>query len=77
MLVEHDEQGGLAGVIGATNGLTYVLAPTLSTLFYGWWRPLPVIVSIVTLGIVAVFVLAHPAFRNFRPNSETAVKEEA
>ena len=77
MLVEHDEQGGLAGVIGATNGLTYVLAPTLSTLFYGWWRPLPVSVSIVTLGIVAVFVLAHPAFRNFRPNSETAVKEEA
>lgn len=74
MLVEHDEQGGLAGVIGATNGLTYVLAPTLSTLFYGWWRPLPVIVSIVALGIVAVFVLVHPAFRDFRSNAETAAR---
>ena len=74
MLVERDEQGGLAGLIGATNGLTYVLAPTLSTLFYGWWRPLPVIVSIVALGIVAVFVLVHPAFRDFRSNAETAAR---
>lgn len=70
MLVSHDEQGGLAGLIGATNGLTYVLAPTLSTLFYGVWKPLPIIVSIVVLACVVVFVLVHSAFRDFRVGQE-------
>ena len=70
MLVRHDEQGGLAGVVGATNGLTYVMAPTLSTILYGWWQPLPVVISLIVLTFVAVFVTVHPAFRRFLPLAE-------
>ena len=70
MVVRHDEQGGLAGVVGATNGLTYVISPALSTLFYGWWHPLPVVISVVVLAGVAVFLMLHPAFRHFAPVAE-------
>ena len=70
MLVRHDEQGGVAGVVGATNGLTYVMAPTLSTILYGWWQPLPVVISLIVLTFVAVFVTVHPAFRRFQPLAE-------
>lgn len=77
MLVKRDEQGGLAGLIGATNGLTYVLAPTLSTVFYGWWQPLPIVVSVAVLGIVAVFVLVHPAFHKFQSSVEATAAAEA
>ena len=63
LLMNREEQGGLAGLIGATNGLTFVVAPTASTALYGLWPPLPVIVGAVVLGLVAVFVFAHSRFR--------------
>lgn len=63
LLVDRDEQGGLAGLIGATNGLTFVIAPTLGTALYGVWAPLPIIIGAVVMMIVAVFVLLHPRFR--------------
>lgn len=64
MLVNPAAQGGLAGLIGATNGLTYVAAPTLSTLFYGWWHPMPILVSMVSVALVALFVSMQPIFRS-------------
>lgn len=63
LLVSREEQGGLAGLIGATNGLTFVIAPTLSTALYGIWAPLPVIIGGAIMAIVTVFVLIHPRFR--------------
>ena len=63
LLMRREEQGGLAGLIGATNGLTFVIAPTLGTALYGVWPPLPVILGTVVMGIVAAFVLVHPRFR--------------
>lgn len=72
MLVEHDEQGGLAGLVGATNGLTYVISPALSTALYGWWRPLPVLIAILVLLCVVIHLMVHPAFRNFTPHRERA-----
>ncbi len=63
LLMQREEQGGLAGLIGATNGLTFVIAPTLGTALYGLWAPLPVILGAAVMGIVAVFVLFHPRFR--------------
>ncbi|MGO1532354.1 MAG: MFS transporter [Micrococcaceae bacterium] len=62
LLVSREEQGGLAGLIGATNGLTFVIAPTLSTALYGIWAPLPVIIGGAVMAIVTVFVLIHPRF---------------
>lgn len=66
LLMRNDEQGGLAGLIGATNGLTFVIAPALSTALYGVWPLLPVIVSGVLMAIVALFVFTHPRFREVR-----------
>lgn len=63
LLMRRDEQGGLAGLIGATNGLTFVLAPTLSTLLYGVWPLLPVLVAGTIMVLVAVFVFTHRRFR--------------
>lgn len=70
MLVERDEQGGLAGAVGATNGVTYVLSPLVSTLLYGWWQLLPVLVATGLLLAVMVFLLVHPAFRRPTPTAD-------
>ena len=66
LLVSPEEQGGLAGLIGATNGLTFVIAPTASTALYGVWAPLPVLVGSVVMAVVVTFVLTHPRFRSRR-----------
>lgn len=63
LLVSREEQGGLAGLIGATNGLTFVVAPTASTALYGLWQPLPIVLGAAIMGLVVCFVLVHPRFR--------------
>lgn len=63
LLVERDEQGGIAGLIAATSGLTFVIAPTAGTALYGIWAPLPVVVGAVVMAVVTAFVLLHPRFR--------------
>ncbi|QWW19076.1 MFS transporter [Schaalia sp. 19OD2882] len=62
LLVSKQEQGGLAGLVGSTNGLTYVITPTVSTLLYGLWPLLPIIISVVLIGVVVVLVFLHPRF---------------
>ncbi len=62
LLMNREEQGGLAGLVGATNGLTFVLAPTLSTALYAVWTPAPIITGGVIMAAVAVFTLTHPRF---------------
>lgn len=64
LLVNREEQGGLAGVIGATNGLTFVVAPTAGTALYGLAPPLPVIAGAVMMAAVVAFVFTHPRFRH-------------
>ncbi|MEB4615136.1 MFS transporter, partial [Leucobacter sp. M11] len=61
--VTPEEQGGLAGLIGATNGLTFVLAPTAGTALYALWPPLPILAGAVMMGLVLLLSLAHPALR--------------
>lgn len=63
LLVRRDEQGGLAGLIGATTGLTFVVAPTLGTALYGVWPALPIIIGAAIMGLVTLFVWVHPRFR--------------
>lgn len=66
LLVSRDEQGGLAGLIGATNGLTFVVAPTASTALYGLWPPLPVLAGTFIMAAIATFVFVSPRFRTPR-----------
>ncbi len=63
LLVSREEQGGLAGLIGATNGLTFVIAPTLATVLYSNSAVLPVIIGTGVMLLVLLFVLLHPRFR--------------
>ncbi|BAU96587.1 major facilitator transporter [Corynebacterium suranareeae] len=62
LFMHRDEQGSLAGLIGATNGLTFIIAPTASTLLYGTWQPLPIVVGTAIMALVALFVMIHPRF---------------
>lgn len=59
--MDRDEQGGLAGLLGATTGLTFVVAPTLGTALYAIWGPLPVIAGGAVCAAVALFVWVSPA----------------
>ena len=63
LLMSREEQGGLAGLIGATNGLTYVVSPTAGTAMYGRSPILPIAVGGAILAAVFVFVLVHRGFR--------------
>ncbi len=63
LLMHRDEQGSIAGLVGATNGLAFVIAPTISTLLYGAWAPLPILLVATIMGLVALFVLMYPRFR--------------
>ena len=63
LLVSREEQGGLAGLIAANMGLTFVVAPTAGTVLYGAWTPLPIIIGAAIMAIVTLFVLLHPRFR--------------
>lgn len=63
LLMHRDEQGGLAGLIGATNGLTFVIAPTAGTALYGFAPALPIAIGAGIMLVVAVFVWVHPRFR--------------
>lgn len=77
--VAADEQGGIAGLIGAVSGLTFVVAPTASTALYDVWSPLPLIIGATFLAAVALFSFTHRAFRarpeelaSAQPAGETA-----
>lgn len=65
LLVGRDEQGGLAGLIGATTGLTFVVAPTAGTALYGLGALLPIIAGAAIMAAVVVFVFGHPRFRDW------------
>jgi DHA1 family tetracycline resistance protein-like MFS transporter len=62
LLVGRDEQGGLAGLTGATTGLTFVVAPTAGTALYELQASLPIVVGAALMAAVTVFVLVHPRF---------------
>lgn len=63
LLARREEQGGLAGLIGATNGLTFVIAPTAGTAMYGIEASLPIIAGAIMMAAVTAFVFVHPRFR--------------
>lgn len=67
LLMRPEEQGGMAGLIGSTNGLTFVVAPTLGTALYGISPLLPIIAGAVIMAIVVVFVCSHPRFSRMEP----------
>ncbi len=67
-----EEQGSMAGLVTATNGLTFVIAPTVSTVLYHVWPQLPIIVGAVLMAMLTAFVLAHPRFRKVTTQANNA-----
>lgn len=69
--VEREEQGGVAGLVTATMGLTMVLAPTLGTVLYGFGVTVPVTGGAVVTGLVALGTVVSPRLRH----TPTAIPE--
>lgn len=63
LAMRRDEQGAMAGLIGATNGLTFVVAPIAGTSLYGVNPSAPILVGAAISLAVVIFLLAHPRFR--------------
>lgn len=63
LFMHRDEQGGLAGLIGAMSGLSFVIAPSAGTALYGVNPLVPILVGTVMSALVLMFVLVHPRFR--------------
>ncbi len=61
--VEPEEQGGLAGLIMSNNGLTYIIAPLLSTSLYGLSSAAPFALSLALVAAGFVLCLVHPRLR--------------
>lgn len=64
LLATKEEQGGIGGIINATNGWTYALAPILCTSLYGWNPESPFILCVVLLAIAVLFCFMHPTLRS-------------
>ncbi len=62
LLLTQEEQGSLAGLIAATNALTFVIAPIASTSLYGIWPDLPAYIGVGIMVLALVLVLFHPRF---------------
>lgn len=61
--MSREEQGGLAGLINANNGLTYVIAPIASTGLYGLQHAVPFIVVLGLFIAALILTLLHPTFQ--------------
>ncbi|UVJ57957.1 MFS transporter [Trueperella pyogenes] len=58
-----DEQGAVAGVINANNGLAYAVAPLASTALYGWSPVAPFVISIALLAVDVAYTHITPSLR--------------
>lgn len=66
LLVGPDEQGGVAGLVQAATGLTFVLGPVTGTALYGLSPELALIVAAAACAAATLFVWLHPALRAAR-----------
>ena len=56
LAVRPDEQNAVAGMVTSVNGVAYIAAPALGVLLYGWWMPLPFVVTAAGLVLLAAWV---------------------
>ncbi|MFD9961758.1 MFS transporter [Amycolatopsis sp. NPDC058986] len=63
LLVGPDEQGGVAGIVGANNALTFVFGPLIGTGLYQLAPLAPFITTTLLLAALLLFVWLAPAIR--------------
>jgi MFS family permease len=59
LAVRPDEQNAVAGMVTSVNGVAYIAAPAVGVLLYGWWIPLPFLVTAVGLVLLVLWVWAR------------------
>ncbi|WHT21549.1 MFS transporter [Crossiella sp. CA-258035] len=69
LLVSRAEQSGVAGLVGATNALTFVVGPLIGATLYRLGPSLPYLSAATVLALLFVFVLLHPATRAVKRTS--------
>ncbi|WP_066582978.1 MFS transporter [Corynebacterium provencense] len=73
--VTQAEQGGVAGLVTATMGLTMVVAPTLGTVLYGVGTSVPVAAGAAVTAAVAVCTVISPRLRNSAKTGGPSIRE--
>ncbi|WP_055476868.1 MFS transporter [Gordonia sp. HS-NH1] len=63
LAVTADEQGSVAGLVAATNALTFIVAPAAATALYETSQQAPLVAATVTTLLIAVFAFTHPRLR--------------
>lgn len=56
LAVSDTEQAAIGGRVTSTNGLCFVLGPTMGVSMYQLWQPLPYLVGAVALGLLSIFI---------------------
>jgi MFS family permease len=59
LAVRPDEQNAVAGMVTSVNGVAYIAAPAVGVLLYGWWIPLPFLVTAAGMVVLAFWVWAR------------------
>jgi MFS family permease len=59
LAVRPDEQNAVAGMVTSVNGVAYIAAPAVGVLLYGWWMPLPFLVTAAGTILLAAWVWAR------------------
>lgn len=62
-VVPAEQQGGVAGLVNFTNGLTFVVGPLAGTALYTVGSALPALVAAAACAVGAIVAAAHPALR--------------
>ena len=63
LLATREEQGAVAGLVGTSNALTFMLGPLLGTGLYEVAPAAPYLLGTVLLAGLAVFTFVHPGIR--------------
>jgi len=66
-------QGGVAGLVNATNGVTFVIGPLGGTALYTLGTGAPAFVAAFACLLGALLALVHPALRSARPEPAATV----
>jgi MFS family permease len=72
LLATKEEQGVVAGLVGSTNSLTFMLSPLLGTALYQVAPALPYLAATGLLVFLMLFVLIHPGVRQSRATAPTS-----
>ncbi|HEY2444907.1 MAG TPA: MFS transporter, partial [Rhizomicrobium sp.] len=70
LAVDPDEQGAVAGLIGATSGAGFIFGPLIATALYRWSPSAPYLFGAALMGALYIYALLSPPLRNAGVSAE-------